>query len=287
MSVQAAQAKEWQLDGLTIAGLAWGDPAGKPLLALHGWLDNAASFSELAPLLSDYYVVALDLTGHGQSSRRSADASYQIWDDLPQITAVVQALGWQEFALIGHSRGAIIGALLSGARPDLISHLVQLDAVAPEPMPEERFAVQLGRFLDQRTQLMARKERVLASVEDAIALRQSRGLSRAAAQTLVPRSLVQVPGGYRWTNDPRLNGASAVKLTAGQVSAALAAVTAPVLLLLAEGGHGRYPEILTSAEEGFAQLTTQTVAGSHHFHLDGDVASIARMIDNFLQGEPT
>ena len=286
MSVHAAQAMEWQLDSLTIAGLAWGDPAGKPLLALHGWLDNAASFSELAPLLTNYYVVALDLTGHGHSSRRSPDASYQIWDDLPQITAVIQALGWHEFVLIGHSRGAIIGTLLSSARPDQVSHLVLLDAVAPEPVPEERFAAQLGRYLNQRAQLMAREERVLTSVEDAIALRQSRGLSRAAAETLVPRSLVEVPGGYRWTNDPRLNGASAVKLTAGQITAALAAVTAPVLLLLAEGGHGRYPEILATAKEGFAQLTTQTVAGSHHFHLDGDVTSIARLIDGFLRREP-
>jgi len=286
LSVREPQAMEWQLDGLTIAGLAWGDPAGKPMLALHGWLDNAASFSELAPLLTDYYVVALDLTGHGQSSRRSPDASYQIWDDLPQITAVVQALGWQEFALMGHSRGAIIGTLLSGARPDQVSHLVLLDAVAPEPVPEEHFATQLGRFLDQRTQLTARKERVLTSAEEAITLRQSRGLSRAAAEALVPRSLVQAAGGFRWTNDPRLNGASAVKLTAGHISAALAAVTAPVLLLLADGGHGRYPEILASAEEGFAQLTTQIVAGSHHFHLDSDVSSIAGLIDTFLRGEP-
>ena len=108
---------------------------------------------------------------------------------------MVQALGWQEFALVGHSRGAIIGTLLSSARPDQVSHLVLLDAVAPEPVPEERFAAQLGRFLDQRAQLMAREERVLTSVDDAIALRQSRGLSRAAAETLVPRSLVEVPGG--------------------------------------------------------------------------------------------
>ena len=36
-------------DGLTYAGLEWGDPDDYPILALHGWLDNALSFSVLAP----------------------------------------------------------------------------------------------------------------------------------------------------------------------------------------------------------------------------------------------
>ncbi len=40
-------------DGLTYAGLEWGDPDGYPILALHGWLDNALSFSVLAPFLSE------------------------------------------------------------------------------------------------------------------------------------------------------------------------------------------------------------------------------------------
>ena len=68
----------WDVHGLRLAGLSWGSPEARPLLCLHGWLDNAASFAVLAPLLQGSHVVAPDLTGHGKSARRSADATYQI-----------------------------------------------------------------------------------------------------------------------------------------------------------------------------------------------------------------
>lgn len=60
----------WQINGLNLCGLSWGTPDLPPLLMLHGWLDNAASFALLAPLMKGYYVVAIDLTGHGKSDRR-------------------------------------------------------------------------------------------------------------------------------------------------------------------------------------------------------------------------
>ena len=51
----------------TLRGLRWGSTGDAPILALHGWLDNAASFVRLAPLLADADVVAIDLPGHGYS----------------------------------------------------------------------------------------------------------------------------------------------------------------------------------------------------------------------------
>ena len=93
-SPQAVQPRErsWRVHGLELRGLSWGEAGAHPVLCLHGWLDNAASFSVLAPRLENCHVVALDLTGHGRSSWRSDDATYQIWDDLPEIQGVVDAL---------------------------------------------------------------------------------------------------------------------------------------------------------------------------------------------------
>ena len=76
-------------DGLSYAGLEWGDPNGYPIVALHGWLDNALSFSVMAPFLSKYRLIALDLSGQGLSDHRSSDATYHIWDDVPQLLSLI------------------------------------------------------------------------------------------------------------------------------------------------------------------------------------------------------
>ena len=283
MSLEPARALNWTIDGLRIAGLGWGDPSAPPVLALHGWLDNANSFAVLAPLLQARHVVAIDLTGHGQSDRRSADATYNVWDDLPQILGVIDALGWQQCDLIGHSRGGTIATLFAAAKPDRVRRLVLLDALMPEPIDESMAAGQLGRFLDDRLRLMARDDRELPDLESAAMARVRRGLDENAARLLTSRAVAQTEHGVRWTSAPRLYGASASKLTAGQVASVLAAVEAPVLLVLAEQGHARHPELLAMAREHLRSLESVTLPGCHHFHMLDAAAEIAGYIEEFLE----
>jgi len=273
---------QWQVNNLQLAGLSWGEPGEKPLLALHGWLDNAASFACLAPLLTGYRVVALDLTGHGQSDRRSADASYQIWDDLPEILGVLEALGWDKFDLMGHSRGAIIATLLASAFPERVHHLILLDAVSPEAVAQADFPTQLRRALLDKPSLLSRSNRVFANVEEAVASRSGRGLSAAAARLLVERNLRVCPQGVTWTTDPRLQGASAVKLTAGQTRAVLHALNMPTLLVLDEASSRRTPQVLEYAQRYIAELSVHTINGGHHFHMESCVNEVAQRLQLFL-----
>ncbi len=273
----------WEVHGLTLAGLAWGDPAAPPVLCLHGWLDNAASFAALGPLLPDFYVVAPDLTGHGRSDCRSADATYQIWDDLPEVAGIVDRLGWQRFRLIGHSRGAIIAALFAAAFPELVEHLVMLDSLLPEPVPESDFPLQMRRFLQDKGRLLATENRVFGSMEEAVAGRLERGIGESAARLLAERNLVPCEGGYTWTTDPRLRGASAVKLTEGQGEAVLQALDMPTLLLLAaEGYGGRHPDLVTTARRCVRHLEMAQVDGGHHFHMESGVQDVAGRITGFF-----
>lgn len=283
MTAAGAIELSWDVHGLRLAGLSWGSPQDAPVLCLHGWLDNAASFAVLAPLLQGYHVVAPDLTGHGRSARRSADATYQIWDDLPEVLGVVEALGWQRFGLIGHSRGAVIASLFAAAFPERVDHLVLLDAVGPEAIPESEFPTQMRRFLQDKGRLLDRDNRVFAAVEEAAASRSENGLPPAAARLLAERGVRPCDGGVTWTTDPRLHGASAVKLTQGQVQAVLQALDMPTLLLLAENGlGGRHPEVAATAQRSIPRLQIERVPGGHHFHMAAPAEELAEKIGRFL-----
>jgi len=279
-----AEAKEWVVDGLKIAGLTWGDPEMPPVLALHGWLDNANSFAVLAPLLREHYVVAIDLTGHGQSDRRSADSTYNVWDDLPQILGVVDSLGWERFELIGHSRGGIIATLFAAARPSRVNRLVLLDALIPRPVDEADAPEQLGKFLDDRLRLMAKDDRILPDLEAAATARVRRGIDENAARLLTGRAVAKSEHGVRWTSDPRLYGASASKLTFGQLEAILGAIEAPVLLALADDGHGKHPELSDMASEYLKRARLVRFPGCHHFHMLDAAPQLAGEITEFFAG---
>jgi pimeloyl-ACP methyl ester carboxylesterase len=283
MTCTAPVALRWQINGLQIAGLSWGEPGGKPLLMLHGWLDNAASFSMLAPLLADYHVVALDLTGHGLSDKRSADAGYQIWDDLPEILGVLDALGWDQFDLLGHSRGAIISTLLASTVPERVQQLVLLDALSPQPIADAEFPGQMRKFLQDKKRLLQREPRIFATLDQAVTARRERGLPQVAAQLIVERNLRASGNGFTWTTDARLHGASAAKLTAAQNRAVFEALTMPTLLLLADEGVGRHQEAVDAARASVGDLLVEQVVGGHHFHMEPGVDAVAERIRRFLQ----
>lgn len=78
---------------MQLAALEYGDPDGKPVLALHGWLDNAMSFAHLALRLQGMHIIALDLMGHGLSDHKPEGTGYQLWEAAFCVAAVAQKLG--------------------------------------------------------------------------------------------------------------------------------------------------------------------------------------------------
>lgn len=234
-------------------------------------MDHAGGFQVLAPRLHGCQVVALDLSGQGHSGHRAAHATYNIWDDLPQLVGLMDQLGWQDCVLLGHSRGANISALLAAALPDRVRAIVALDSLVPEPT-DATVVTTLRAFLQQTRSQAERPARLFAEREGYISRRVRQGNTRQTAEMLADRALEDTPDGFRMRGDPRLLASSAVKLTQAEVEDVLRAIRCPVLNIWASAGilpfRPKLAEMVRRAETLLSDYERLELPGDHHFHLD-------------------
>src|SRR5579872_5378260 len=90
------------VDGASIAYRMLGDPAGRSIVLVHGGAAHSRWWDHIAPLLNNgWRVVAVDLSGHGDSDRR-ARYSLDMW--AREVLAVVAEAGSSAASVvIGHS----------------------------------------------------------------------------------------------------------------------------------------------------------------------------------------
>lgn len=265
----------------TMAAKRWGNPSLPPLLALHGWLDNAGSFDTLAPLLADrWHVVALDLRGHGHSAHIPDGAWYHYLDYLDDIRAALDDLGWARADLLGHSLGGTLASVFAALYPERVGDLFLIEALGPLTTTLDDALPQLRRALDQHAAFSTRRPlRVYPNLEDAIAARvAANGISAAAAHPIVERGVKRVDGGYSWSSDPRLTLASPQRYTEAQVLAMMAGIRSRTLLLLADPATHYLPTAMMDARAArVAGITVQRMPGGHHLHLE-EPEEVARVV---------
>lgn len=278
---------EFVVNGLPIAARQWGRPGAAPVLAVHGWLDNAASFYPLADELTDIHLVAIDCAGHGHSGWRSADSAYNIWQDVGELFAVIDQLGWQQCTLLGHSRGAAIASLMAGTFPERVSKLVLLDGMVPAAFDPLHAPRQLAKAIVEQQRYRTSSPTLFPSYEAAVAARANGFLAvePAAAALLGERGISAGDAGFFWHNDQRLKAASELKLSADNLAGFLAAITAPTLLIEAEGGVLAGRERERKLFSHLAQLTIAKLPGGHHCHMERQAGAAAALIQQFIAGQ--
>jgi pimeloyl-ACP methyl ester carboxylesterase len=271
-----------ELPHLRLAAQAWGDPRLPRLLALHGWLDNAASFDRLAPLLCEHFhIVALDLPGHGRSGHRPPGTWYHYVDYLGDALAAADALGWTQFGLLGHSLGGAVASMLAAACPQRIERLFLIEALGPLTAEVDQTLSLLQRAISQRHGLPAKALRVFASEAEAAQTRAKAGdLSLEAAQIMVARGIkAVVGGGFTWSSDPRLTLTSPQRYIEAQVLAVLDELRVPAQLILAQPAPSFLPEAMINARIARVRdIDVVRIAGHHHLHLDDPQPVAAAML---------
>ena len=282
-STKKPEELEIQTSSIRLVAKCWGNPNGLPVLAFHGWLDNAATFDNLAPLLPKLRIISLDLPGHGYSDHRPSGSAYYFIDMVMDVIEVADVLGFDRFSLMGHSMGAGVATYLAGALQDKIDYVILIEGIGsivqePEKMPED--------FRESAIQWMKHSKKQLPiypSIESAIKARhQVGGILESSVRPLVERGLQPINGGYTWRSDPILKNKSRHYFTEEQAQAFIKEITAPVLLIEAEHTEKDYwYELLQKRIPYVNKLQHQIIPGGHHLHLDNP-EPVAMAIHEFL-----
>jgi haloacetate dehalogenase len=107
--------------------------SGPPVLLLHGYPQNHLMWRHVAPALAeDHTVVLADLRGYGDSGKPAPDAAglaYSKRSMARDQVELMRQLGFGQFQLAGHDRGARVAHRLALDHPGAVSRLAILDIV--------------------------------------------------------------------------------------------------------------------------------------------------------------
>ena len=132
---------------VTIAGEDWrvretGPENAPALVLIHGFSHSLESWDAMAAELDDRYrIIRFDLPGHGLTGPRD-DKAYAVPDTVAQVSALLDDIAPESFALGGNSLGGLIAWRYAADHPDRVTHLVLMDpggypnlGVGDEPAP--------------------------------------------------------------------------------------------------------------------------------------------------------
>ncbi len=249
---------EIEVAGCSIHRMMWGARDQPGLVLIHGGAGHAHWWSFIAPLFPQYRVVALDLSGHGDSGRRP-EYSVDNWTE--EVLAVTQGAGMEgPPVVIGHSMGGFVATATAVKAGADIAGMIILDSpiVAEDPEVE---AARIGKAFGA--------PKVYPDVETAVGrfktVPPQDNYQPHIFRYVAERSLREVEGGVSWKFDPLLFRA----VSRSRAAELLPRVSGRVALIRSEFGLVT-PEvgaIMYDALGRVAPVVEIPLAG-HHMMLD-------------------
>lgn len=103
----------------------WGDPAGRPVICLHGVTGHGRRFRRLGEeRLASFRVIGVDYRGHGRSGW---EPPWSVEQHVADLVETADALGVAEATWLGHSFGGRLVAELALRHPARVAAAVLLD----------------------------------------------------------------------------------------------------------------------------------------------------------------
>jgi len=273
--------------GLDYHLLEWGAAGAPVLVMVHGFLDLAWAWAEVAERLApSYRVIAPDWRGHGDSDWIGAGGYYHFMDyvaDLDDVVAQV-APGGEPVSIVAHSMGGSVAMYWAGVRPARCRRLALLEGLGPPEMPAA-LPARTAAWIEAWKRARTRPEKVMASVAEAAARMRKHDplLGEALALSLAERGTRAVDGGYAWKHDP-------VHLTQGpypfrkdNAAEFWRAITARVIYVEGSASSFRLPSAEVDARLGVIRDARRAVIeGAGHALARHQPDAVAALLAEFL-----
>ncbi|XP_059610976.1 serine hydrolase-like protein [Phlebotomus argentipes] len=282
-----------------VAGKWWGPADVRPILLIHGWLDNAGSFDTLIPLLPKDHVsyLAIDLPGHGLSSHIPEGMVYKCIDYVQLIHRIQKIYEWDKVSLICHSLGGEIGFLYSGIFPDCVDMLVAFDVLKPMTSPDlinfmleasiQRLTSETTRHLFPESQATYEREEIIKKMQASTFGSLTPDDCEHILVRGVRRSSVH-PDRYYFLADNRLKLYHPISFTTENAHQVARHIKSPVLLI---GVEPKSEKIFASMRDDDndvemmikenPKIVLKVVPGKHHVHLSHP-ERVSEMVSEFI-----
>ena len=266
-------------------GLSSDNKEDKPLLLMvHGWLDNAASFMPLIPLLNKFRVIAIDLPGHGKSTHRSDDAHYHLTDYVQDLHELVLSQNWSTFFLLGHSLGGIISSIYCAAFPERVKKFVCIESAGPLTEPEDTSAEQIRASIISRIETAKKNIKQPLDLNAIVEARLKVGdLSYENAQAILMRNTNNpLSADIEWATDKKLRTKSTMRFTEPQAINILQSIKCPIHFVLGSNGFEKVKALIEKRKASLPEHKLSTFTGGHHVHMEAHDELAGLVTDYFL-----
>ncbi|QED49064.1 2-succinyl-6-hydroxy-2,4-cyclohexadiene-1-carboxylate synthase [Cytobacillus dafuensis] len=109
----------------------WGNPIGRPLLLLHGFTGNGASWREFETQWQDYsYLISVDIIGHGKTDSPKELHKYEIESAASDLYTLLEEMKIEQTDLLGYSMGGRLALTFALLYPEKVRKLI-LESSSP------------------------------------------------------------------------------------------------------------------------------------------------------------
>ncbi|XP_072943952.1 serine hydrolase-like protein [Epargyreus clarus] len=278
-----------------VSAKLWGHENEEPILALHGWQDNAGTWDPLASILAKKRpILAIDFPGHGLSSWIPPGMQYYPWD-LPRLILYIKDyFKWNKVSLLSHSMGSIASLRFASIFPEYIDFYIAVDSLVADDYDLNQVVGNMPKILRKIQVIHSRMEEeppsyTLEELAKKWHLGTTKSVSLESVHHLITRGVKESklnPGKYYFSRDSRLKTILFNPESKKFVEALVRRLKCPTLYIKAidspYASDQFSVEMREIIEKNNEQFECHFVPGTHHVHLnDGD--KIAPLIINFLQ----